>query len=347
MKVERAYNILDNLIQQGFDTVCFDFRNLSIVFKTLSSKELKLIRYHTTKGDRFSKLVYELAYSTFMFKGRNMLIDRVSNIETLVLFYGNLPTLVLDKMESCLRDINENASDALTFIEGYCYTDLSRSYWVSSKSSSILSEEVTGIVGTGSLGMNISQTTWVSINRSMDLEDKQNTDFSNSMFVASASNPDGVKKARQSANNQRELVDSERNELVKYGSKENRKRILSLLRTNNKNIWTADISTADSMVEQLNKEMEGFKDKHDLFIEKHEKKQLDDYRARKAEERERTLELRRKIESQEVFQGHRPVTQEEMEAHLRGEIDLKKFKPTKSDADVHTAGKRVLRSRRA
>jgi len=348
MKVARAYNILTNLIQQGFDAVGLRYHGIYIVLKTLSSKETRLVKYHASEDDTFSMRVYELAYATFMINGDNFLEDRSSNIKNLVEVYKKATPAFLDVLQGALNELQANAAEATEYLEGYSYTDKSRGYWTSTKGSGLLLESTTGIQGTSSLGINTTQAAWVIRNDIMDGEVKQDRDFGNSLFVASASNPEGVKKTTQSVKNSREMLDTDRAELAMYGNAENRRRIVALSQgKDGKNVWTADIGTADSMVAQLDREMQGYRDRHDLFIEKHEKAQTDKIRAAQAEDARKAKELRDKIKNQEVFQGHRAVTKEEMDAHIRGEIDLKQVDVVGGEAQgMFKRGKRVLSARR-
>ena len=171
-------------------------------------------------------------------------------------------------------------------------------------------------------------------------------EMSHSVFIASASNPDGVKKASRQMEAKRRNSRELRDELALFGSNENRNIILNLF-DHSRAGWAPKIVTNDDLIKELNKQMQGVKDKHDLFFEETYAE-----RRRLAEEEEelRASEARRKyseVSPDSVFQGSAHVTEEEMSSAIAGVRDIRTVVAGRAAANglsgVPHVGHRVLR----
>jgi hypothetical protein len=100
------------------------------------------------------------------------------------------------------------------------------------------------------------------------------------------------------------------------------------------------------MLRELEKQMSGYKDKHDLFVESYYKRKAAEAAEQAAREDAERREKFRKFDPDSVFQGQAAVSQEEMEAAMRGEIDIRELvagRPRFGNVNKATVGHRVIR----
>lgn len=305
-----GYQALSDLIYKGFLLTGLNLAGNFFVFKTINDREYKLIKLYSgfeednkTYMNRFN--INYIIFSLFLSDGENILIRREDKYKEILEFFNNVPNILCNVVLENLMALREIASEAIEFIEGFSYTDRSRRIWKHCNGYPSR-EEFTGIPGTNNIGLNVFQENWILINKMLDSEEEYNKDFSRSLFVASASNPKGVRSVRAKFDSNIKLAEKRRKRISKLGSLKKREWTPEQ--------WSAPVDTAEELVAEMMRQISGKKDRHDKFIEKH----MDKIRKR-AEEKTRKVE--KKLEEIRSKRGaglplsvtQRPLTQEETE----------------------------------
>lgn len=288
MKIEKAYKNIEDIITYGFLYRGIRYNNNTIILKTITDKEYRLLPFYASY-ESVDTILYRLAFSTFMINGHNVLDDRNEAIPELFNFYNGLSTVSLNNLLENSNKVYNEYLESLEFLEGFCYTDRSRVLWKILSSKDVVSSgSYYGIQGSENLGLNTAQESWIVINKQLDAEDDYNTQFRLSLMVASSFSGKGAQKIENSYDAHRKELDELRADIAKYGHNTNRVR--EQQRENNG--WTKAPKSREDLVRELNREMSGEKDKHDIYIDMWIKQQRD-----KAEE------VKRKVrEKQYAFQ---------------------------------------------
>lgn len=311
MNKGEGYQALSDLVYKGFLLLNSFVGDFQLVFKTINEREFKLIRL--LSGDTESRgytgrfNINYLVYSLFMINGENIVLKRDKKYREIRDFFNNMPNIFCNTILKELTALRETSMEAIEFLEGFSYTERSRRIWRHVCNSYPSSVDFTGIPGTDKMGINVYQENWILMNKMMDSEEKYNKDFSRALFVASASNPKGVRSVRSKFDANVQRTDERRKRIAKLGSL--KKRAWS------PDKWSAPVDTAEELVEELMRQMSGKKDRHDKFIEKH----MDKVRQRAEKERQKVqekVEAARKRREEEgdvlpVSVSQRPLTPEE------------------------------------
>lgn len=350
MEVDKVYRVLHKVTEKGFDTVGISYGPFRVILKTLTPHELEMVKYHSFGGGLELFRLYRLSYATFVFNGEIVLEDRFRNIEKLVEAYRSAPLDVFEELEELSIKLQDRYKRYCLFIAGYCYSAESRILWDTRKGQPLLSTEVTGIPGTSLLGVPESVEVWNLLNLSLREEKKRQENLSNAIFIASATNPEGVKKISSRIYKEYELASKKREMLIKYGNEAN-KRIMESQESRKSKRWTQKLDTTQSIIDELERQMHGVKDKHDLFMEGYSKKLKLDLAKKEEAENIRLEQLRAKRKN-DPEGGSYEVTPEEMASIQDGSVDYmdiireKKNKSENSRSSTKTVGKRVIGSRR-
>jgi hypothetical protein len=284
MKKTEAYQVLSDLIFRGFITVDATIDGRHMLLKTVNNKEFDMIKFRagSDKGSNYIARfnTFFLAYSIFMMDGYNMLQNREDNIRTLQEFFYRMPHKFYEKMIDETSLIRNKSYDSLKFLEGFSYTDSSRWRWKTVGGASPNDTVITGISGTSELGINTHQENWVYINRAVDDFDSNNREFELAILVASASNPKGAKQIRGRHDGTIQNVNDRRKKLAQIGYIDYDAKWTT-------EGWAAPVDTAEELVAELERQMSGLKDRHDIFMENYlnSMKEQAEARARQAEER--------------------------------------------------------------
>jgi len=313
MTRDDAYQALSDLINRGFLSTGVSLDGKILVFKTINEREYYNIQ--SLAGPKDSDRAYRfniwfLVYSLLIFDGEYVLADRDQRAREIYGFFAGLPFKLCDAVFSELTALRDLSYDALKYIEGYTYTTGSRAKWEVLCGKIPNQDEFTGINGTGRLGLNAHQESWIHINRVLDEEEKYNHDFSLALMIASSQNPKGAKqlRARHDANMQ-ETVDR-RKRLAIEGFIETKKQWRP-------DGWAAPVETAEELVAELNRQMSGVKDKHDEFIERYIQRLKDRATAQTAAIKQRVEEARKLYGDLPALDGEqRPVSPQEIEKIL-------------------------------
>jgi len=349
MDKDAAYRILSELIFKGFLCSGVTLENNFFVFKTINEKEYELIKYSCGNPDdknyvnRFN--IYFLIYSLFMLNGKNILLTRNNDIESLYEFFKELPKTIHSNILKHIVDLRNDTFDATKYLEGFSYTDTSRAHWKTAKGLIASPDLYTGIPGISNLGLNIHQENWSIINKALDEEERYNQFFSMALLVASASNPKGTKQIRSRHDSQLKNVEDRRKRLAEAGYID--------VKAWRPEGWAAPVDSAEELVAELERQMEGKKDKHDVFMENYMKKLRENAQARVKEAKEHIERAKALHGDDNVFitGEHRVATPEELSKAAVKKSTLVKVHGEESSAEdkdrfIKKVGGRVLTARK-
>jgi len=309
MTRDEAYSILYNLIFRGFLVGEMEIGKSLFVFKTITEREFNLIKACCGSQNNSSYLqrfnMNFMAHSVFAVDGENILADRVSKFPDLKSFFAKIPWSMFKGIMGELETMRNDSFNILKYMEGFCYTSLSRRMWQSLHGMAPNSEGFTGIPGTSQIGVNVHQESWMYVNRMIDNQDQYDREFSLSLFVASASNPKGARRTRNQHDSHMKRTEEHRHKLAREG----------FIDTRNwsESNWAAPVDTAEELVAELDRQMKGMKDRHDLFIEQHIKKVREEAERRTKEAEDRIRRAKEAYNDEpDLTVSQRPMTAEEV-----------------------------------
>jgi hypothetical protein len=322
-----------------------------IVFKTLNENEYKLLKYYTDISDNAKVLLYKLALSTFMINGNNVLNNRTENVPDLFSFYESLPYKALYLINEELDKVYAEYIDSLKYFEGFCYTDKSEYLWKVLNKNNPIDNDYFGITGCKTLGLNSAQENWIIINQKLDNEEQYEQQFHLSVLVASSFNPKGAKSISREFESKKQELEDVRVVIAEYGY--DKKRQEEEKKTSK---WTAPIRTKEDLVRELNRQMRGEKDNHDIFINNwiNKQKKLAEEAQKSVDDKQK--EYRKKMEDIELtsnLEDSRIITEEEtknltnkLKTQTRNLLkETRKFKQTELNSKyIKKLGSRVIQS---
>lgn len=280
-----------------------------IVFKTLNENEYKMLKYYTNTKDNPRVLLYKLALSTFMINGNNTLNDRINNIPELYDMYKKIPYRILSRLNEELDKLYTEYLESLDYFEGFCYTDRSKYLWRVLNNNNPVDSDYFGICGTKILGLNSIQENWIIINQKLDDESEYEQQFHLSVLVASSFNPKGARSISRDFEVKKQELDDTRSVIAEYGYDKKRQE-----EERKQAKWTAPLRTREDLVRELNRQMQGEKDNHDLFMIKwiEQQKKIADETKKKVEEKQE--EYKKEVSKLDLtnYEDSRVLNPEEM-----------------------------------
>jgi hypothetical protein len=355
MTRDEAYQNLSELIFKGFLTLRVNLEDKFFVFKTINEKEYEFIRLCSGSpkdGDAYKARfnLYFLVFSLFMIDGDNVLIGRNERISEFFKFFSNIPKDLCTRMIQEVNGLWAQSYDSLKFLEGFTYTHGSRRIWKVLRDNNPNLSEFTGISGTDSLGLNAHQENWIYINRIMDDEESYEKDFSLSVLVASASNPKGSKQIRAKHDTQAKAMEEKRLKLAEVGHVD---------KTGWKpEGWAVPVDTAEDLVAELERQMHGIKDKHDVFMENYIKKMRENADSRSQEAKQKVEEYRKKVGNEYIAPisgSQRALTAEETRDMMKRSVkknfvavveDDEKAGPEDKERYLNKVGNKILTAKK-
>jgi hypothetical protein len=309
MTKDEGYHFLSDLVFKGFLCMEAELSGQVFIFKTVNDKEYDLIKLYA--GDpkspyySFKFNMSFLVFSILLMNGQNILETREANYKDLFDLFSQMPHHLYKKILNELMVMRRIAIDADQFIEGFSYTDFSRRIWGSIGNNSPNNENFTGIPGTGKIGLNSCQENWISINRMLDDEEDFNKDFSLAIMISSAMNHKGARLTRSRHDAEMQTNKEKRKKLAREGSA--RKTI-----NWSEQGWAVPVDTAEELVAELERQMQGVKDRHDLFIDEYMKKMQEMAEKKILDEDKKLEESRKRHEGMAPISGsQRALTTEE------------------------------------
>jgi hypothetical protein len=309
--VTEAYDRIEKIITYGFLFAKISYGDHTFLLKNITDKEYSNVELYKNSNSKIADVLYHLSFCTVLVDSRNFLCDRFLRIPELVDFYSTAPVSFVLKIKNAVQELNRMYLEALSYLEGFCYTDRSHHLWQVLDLSS--RGNFTGIAGIDNVGLNSVQENWRIINSRMDEEQEYQRELSLSLLVASSMNPKGTKVISNNFDASKKELEELREEIAKYGY--DKKRVEDQKK---QDLWTAPLKSREDLVRELYRQMEGKKDKHDLFIDQwvaaQKAKAVEAQRQAEARQRE----FREKLSEADIstFEGSRPVSKVELEKIL-------------------------------
>jgi hypothetical protein len=286
-----VYRDVEPLLFRGFLHAPAEINGIPFIFKSLNQHEFGLLRFmlpDTTSWKSVQKFhALFLAYGVFMVDGLNILADRDRHLGELSRFFEEMEAGSSAKVIRHLSEVNRRANRAVVLTEAFSMETLSRLRWAQFRGVDLTGAQVTGIQGTHTLGMNWAQLTWRAMNHYEDQKELAEREWENAKFVASAMAGKGMSRVHSQDKRRRE---KEREERL-----ERRDRILrfalygeSMEGDGNNGAPVQVARTVEELATQLERDLKGEKDFHDLVVEAHER--------RAAEERDRHTQHIRELQ---------------------------------------------------
>jgi hypothetical protein len=302
-----VYKDVEPILFRGFLHVPAEINEVRFVFKSLNHHEFELLNFCTggLRNDhksvqRFYNLF--LAYGVFMVDGISVFRDRERWLPQIAEMFESLNVEARKKVIRYLSDINRRASRAVVLTEAYAMETVSRLRWAQFKGMDVTSPSVTGVVGTETLGMNWGQLTWRALNHFEDTKDQTEREWEDAKFIASSMAGKGMSRVH---NQDRERRKKEREERMERKDRILRFAVLGEPLDSDKSgaVPVKVARTVEELADQLERDLKGDKDWHDMVVDAHEQKVRDQYQQR--QDRVRTLQ-----ETYAEKYGERPMVAE-------------------------------------
>lgn len=279
---DRRFRGVSDLIYRGFLTTKAQVGDVHIVLKSLNHRELASIQDrcplqgHSSYFEIFEALF--LSYAIYIMDGENLLIGRPQNIEEMLPAMREVPQNIRLGLLRELLILQRAQDTALLNLEAYSYTGESRHNWGAYRGQIICDSRLTGVAGTDTLGLNTHQTAWVYLNQQEDIRLEAEQQWAFVKFVASASNPKGVKKIDSQDKARQKKLREDRDRVIQGNLYKGPHRI--------------EPKTVDDLHRQLRADLEGTKDLHDRIIEAYETSIAERRRQRQLEQEEKLRDIR-------------------------------------------------------
>ena len=305
MSINR-YTELEDLIFRGFIPLKVSFGDLNFVFKSVNDLEYKLCKLMSgMESSPMYSSNYHLNYlylSLYMINGQNILPYREQHYSNI---FDNLklyPTPLISEIFTQLNSLVQKVNVCSGQIEAYSYESTSRYNWASKKNMLLNNCALTGVSGTELLGINELQKYWQVLNIREDQKDNFEEKYNLQKFLASFWDPKHVKKLEDMDKSRKEEELSRRDRIIQLGSDDGE-------------IYCPKdpTSTKAGIIQELEKQMRGEKDEHDLAVEAHERKMRETMH-QQIQEMKKMQEERRKNFTN--FEEARAISPEEMRERI-------------------------------
>ena len=300
----RRYSDVEDLIFRGFLSTKTQIGELCLVVKSLNNRELKAIqertplKSHPKYDEIFEGLI--LTYSLYLLDGENVLESRPSNLVSLLSEMKDVPSNIRSLLMGQILLLQKSQDIALKDLEAFSYGQSSRSLWKSYIGRNLNDPMLTGISGTGTLGLNSHQIAWTYLNTEEDTRLQEETLWGFSKFIASATNPKGVKKLEEKDQERLKRLHEDREKVVLNQSVEGP--------------VTQDRRSVKDLTRQLEDDIAGKQDMHDLIISQYETS-IRDRQLKRAELNRLRLEKAR----EDAKQQFEDLSDEELAEKIRKE----------------------------
>jgi len=267
-----VYRDVEPILFRGFLYVPAEINGVSFVFKSLNAHEFELLGLYCQGKDKHQIDSVFLAYGVFMVDGVNILADREHWITEVASVFDGLEDGARRKVIRCISEINRRANRAVRLSEVYSMEPSSRMRWAQYHNLDLTSPAITGVVGTERLGLNWGQLTWRAVNFFEDRRGASEQAWENAKFVASSmAGSKGMSKVNAQDKQRREREEKER---FTQRDKILREVVLGEARSSDakKGAPVKAAQTVEELASQLEKDLRGEKDFHDMVVDAHERR---------------------------------------------------------------------------
>lgn len=238
--------------------------NTNLVLKSISDFEYENIKLSSGVREdslyNFNFHINYLYHSLYMVNGLNVLETSNRDSVKIIKLLRSFPNTIVKAIFNELDILAERSHNCSRAVEQYSLGNESRYNWRFRKNMLINSPNLTGIRGTDRLGLNQFQKYWMVLNLNEDSKESFEERYSLAKFVASFTDPKGVKKV-ESADKLKKEEEEERKERLRVIGTEEEVKYLS-----------GPTDTRTGIIDELEKQMRGEKDDHDKAIEEYEEK---------------------------------------------------------------------------
>lgn len=262
LREPKRFRDLISLLEPGFLQSDVSIADDKLTMKTINFREMRSSGELAKEESRL--VVYLLFFSIYKFNDDNVLYLREDLRDNLLEFLMGLPADKLSRLKKELLVLNDRKAEAGCLLEEFIWSYESRSLWTQFNASGCDVEKITGIKGLKDMGWNDEQRVWVRANIELDKAETTENQFEVAKLIGSFINP----KAAKRLDMMEEQYDSDMSDMKDRG--------VTVLKPGSE--------SAEALVEELNKQMSGQKDSHDLMVEKYEKQMMEDLK-KKAEEK--------------------------------------------------------------
>lgn len=264
----RIYMDVEGLITPGFLSQQVVVSGIQIAMKSLSPGEMFLL--HNRVGLEASSRDWSewmIASSVWMVGGQVLIGD----VNAPVVVRGMLETFpksALDKLHSVFTALHNRVQKALSRVEAYCYEDYGRANWRMLGRGSPARDDIAGVPGVSSLGLNHVQRLWVAYNLAEDDRAAWNLEWAAAKLIASAASPKGVKKLNQKDDADRSLEESRRKTVIQRSYYE----ATGLRVGEESGMVVYRAVSPEELADEMNRWAHGERDAHDKVIESYKAK---------------------------------------------------------------------------
>lgn len=273
---------VESMIYRGFITLSGDINGVEFLFKSLNHHEFEFVQWLANGGSTSTDRFYNtfLAYGVFMIDGQNILPTRTQWISELVKLFSELPQSAKTKLVRYLSEVNRRATNAVTITEAYVMEQSSRFRWAQLQGLDLMSPTCTGVPGTEVLGLNYAQLVWRALNVFEDIRDTAEREWDNAKFIGSCF---AGKEIQKIYNQDKDRRRKEKEQRVERRDKLLRQVLLGERPDGPEQGRQIKIvaRTVEELAKQLESDLRGEKDWHDLVVEAEERRMHDQIRQRR------------------------------------------------------------------
>jgi hypothetical protein len=284
----QVYADVEQLVTPGFLAHDLMVAGVPISMRSFLPGDRMLLRHRVgvQSGNNVWKR-WAVAMSIWMVDGQSLL-ESPHAASRLYWLVRRLPSRALNILFSICTGLTARVNTAIGRIEAYCYEPFGRNAWKSIRGMLPSDERVTGVPGTGRLGLNAVQKVWIMFNEAEDDHEVWLQRWQAAKFVASAHNPKGVKKV------------SRKDDSTSKSEKARRERAIDEMYLkatghlpdgrDKPRLYRA--VTADDLVDEMKRWVAGEHDFHDLVVEDYKTRirtRMEEERAHRVAEEEARL----------------------------------------------------------
>ena len=301
------YQDLEDLLFKGFIPFKINVNGLNLVLKTVNEYEYSKIKLMSglESDPRYSVFfnINLLFYSIFMVDGINILNVREDHYCDIIDEIKKFPSPFFRVLFSLLEELAKRQNNCSNQVEQYSLGGDSRYNWETRKKYLINSSSLTTIPGTDLLGLSQYQRYWSALNLREDKKESFEQQYGLFKFLASFQDPKSVKKIDAQDKAKKEEDDKRKERLRVIGTEEEIQYL------------SGHADTREGIVKELERQISGDKDQHDLFIESYEKKIRKEMLMR-MHEMSKVRENRKK-EMEDMGEEVRSISKTELEERIK------------------------------
>lgn len=272
----RSDRYLPILLTKGFISKKVKIGPHRLIIKQVSAREIRRLAPFLGHRDTFAEKIIFMkagvaALGLVMLDGYNLLPTRPDSLRKVVKALSSWSPALLDSLLAQVYDLTEMFSLAFKELSTYADSPESRYLWKTAGRQGLNSPSLTGWPGTENLVLNEAQTMWIFLQEVFDVWDRQEVEWQNLKWLVACQSKEGLK-----AMGQIETLRAERR--AQFGS----------VVVEGKDFDKPH--SADDLVTELHRSLEGKYDEHDYAVMDAEKEFLDGYLRQEEELRERERE---------------------------------------------------------